>query len=246
MEKDNIREQLDRIESTLQKLEERPGKFEKITKVLQGIIIPLLVGYLAFVTGRASNRIADAQKRLAEVREVSRREEIQSAFELEVFELFLVDIKNSETRPQAISLIDLMSPSLAIKLKPWVSSGGGNLSEPEVASVRQSIDNRLLSVVNAYKIQIFYNSGKPQQQSIANEIKDALTNANVTSPIEIKQRGGSLDAASYDQIRYFEQNEREVAEALQNILENSYTELDFGLQPVYTASPGSISIFLKN
>ena len=65
----------------------------------------------------------------------------------------------------------------------------------------------LIDIVNKYKIQIFHN-GSESEQKIAAEIKDALGKEGVKSTIQVlRQR----DQASSDQIRYFDQNERNVA-----------------------------------
>jgi chromosome segregation ATPase len=103
--------------------------------------------------------------------------------------------------------------------------------------------NSLLDIINGYKIQIFYNESKPNQRNVASEIKGALEKAGVKSTIQILPQ---LDKASSDQIRYFAENEREVAYALQNVLEEAYPKYSFKLQTVYTPSPGSISVFLKS
>lgn len=104
-------------------------------------------------------------------------------------------------------------------------------------------DDTLLDIVNQYKIQIFYNASKSEQKDTANEIKDALQNVGVATSVEVLPQ---QDQASSNQIRYFAETEQEVAEALQNILQLTYSKRSFNLQTVYTSSPGSISIFLKS
>lgn len=104
-------------------------------------------------------------------------------------------------------------------------------------------DVTLIDIVNQYEIQIFYNKDKSEQQTIADEIKNSLQEAGVTTTIDVLPQ---RDKASSDQIRYFAETEREVASALLNILQLSYPERNFNLQTVYTPSSGSISIFLKS
>jgi hypothetical protein len=115
--------------------------------------------------------------------------------------------------------------------------------KPQVKEARQDVISRQqVQKVNEYKIQIFYNEEKPEQEQIAFEIKNALNKAGVTSVIEVKPQ---RDRASSDQIRYFPENETEVANILQSILEKTYPKRRFNLQRVYTPSPGAVSIFLK-
>lgn len=103
----------------------------------------------------------------------------------------------------------------------------------------------LVRIVNDYKIQIFYNPNKLNQKVVAFDIKEALTTVGITSTnIEVKPNH-QYDKASSNQIRYFAKNEREVAFALQNVLNRTYSKRSFNLQTVYTPSPGSVSIFLK-
>jgi hypothetical protein len=113
------------------------------------------------------------------------------------------------------------------------------LLNPNVSAKSES----LADIVNEYKIQIFYNTSKTEQKEVASEIKTTLEKAGITSSIQILPQ---TDKASSDQIRYFAQNERDVAYALQNILSETYSKKSFKLQTVYTPSPGSVSIFLKS
>jgi septal ring factor EnvC (AmiA/AmiB activator) len=104
----------------------------------------------------------------------------------------------------------------------------------------------LIGIVNEYKIQIFYNESKSNQKNVALEIKSALEKTGVKSTIQVLAQPPQIDKASTDQIRYFAADERDVAFALQNILNESYSKSSFKLQTVYTPSPGSVSIFLKS
>jgi hypothetical protein len=112
-----------------------------------------------------------------------------------------------------------------------------------------SVNTSLMSLVdiaNEYKIQIFYNQDKLEQKNVALEIKSALERTGVKSNIQVLPHPSQIDKATDDQIRYFAENEREVAYALQNILNETYSKRKFKLQTVYTPSPGSVSIFLKS
>jgi hypothetical protein len=104
----------------------------------------------------------------------------------------------------------------------------------------------LVNIANEYKIQIFYNQDKLEQKNVALEIKSALEKTGVKSNIQVLPHPSQIDKASDDQIRYFAENERDVAYALQNILNENYSKRKFKLQTVYTPSPGSVSIFLKS
>ncbi|PZD70185.1 hypothetical protein C1752_17114 [Acaryochloris thomasi RCC1774] len=111
---------------------------------------------------------------------------------------------------------------------------------PEIDTSKTS---SLVNIVNTYKIAIYYNQEKSEQKEEAFEIKKSLEQAGVKSSIQVKPQ---KDSASSNQIRYFNDTEREVAYALQNILGESYTKEIFNLQTVYTPSPNFISIFLAS
>ncbi len=104
----------------------------------------------------------------------------------------------------------------------------------------------LVDITNNYKIQILYNQDKSEQRRLAFEIKSALEKTGVKSNIQVLPQSSQIDKATDDQIRYFAENERDVAYALQNILNDTYSKRKFKLQTVYTPSPGSVSIFLKS
>ncbi|MEO0647582.1 MAG: hypothetical protein AAFZ17_15715 [Cyanobacteria bacterium J06650_10] len=98
-------------------------------------------------------------------------------------------------------------------------------------------------IISEYEIQIFYNRDKSGQEEEAFDIKRVLETEGVRSEIQVLSQ---QDRASSDQIRYFAENERDVAFALQNVLRQSYSARRFNLQTVYTPSPNSVSIFLKS
>lgn len=117
--------------------------------------------------------------------------------------------------------------------------------KPEIKSTLRTnapLLDPLVRKVNEYQIKIFYNRKKSEQKIIAFEIKQALEDVGVTSLIKVLPQ---RDKASSDQIRYFPENESEVANALQSILTETYPKRSFRLQRVYTRTPGEVSIFLK-
>lgn len=106
----------------------------------------------------------------------------------------------------------------------------------------QAIES-FIQLVNDYSIQILYNDKNPDQDDIAKDIQQKLEGLGVKAEISIAPHP---DTASSNQIRYFKANERDVAYALQVVLDEAEPNTKFNLQTVYTPTPGSISIFLKS
>ncbi len=106
----------------------------------------------------------------------------------------------------------------------------------------QEIDS-FVQIVNDYSIQILYNEKNPDQDDIAKDIKQKLEDLGIKTEISIAPH---QDSASSNQIRYFKANERDVAYALQVVLDEVEPNTKFNLQTVYTPTPGSVSIFLKS
>lgn len=133
----------------------------------------------------------------------------------------------------------------AVQQAESVNNNIQGVLESNAPFLNSNVNNEKASnaIINDYKIQIFYNASKPEQFKVANEIKSALKNAGITSKIEVN---AAADKASSNQIRYFAQNERDVAYALQNLLGTVYPSINFKLQTVYTPSANSVSIFLKS
>lgn len=100
-----------------------------------------------------------------------------------------------------------------------------------------------VKLVNDYSIQVLYNDKRADQEERAKELKAKLEKEGVSTDISISK---SPDTASSNQIRYFEENERDVAYALQIVLGKAVPRTNFNLQTVYTETPGSVSIFLKS
>ncbi|NES81595.1 MAG: hypothetical protein F6K10_09405 [Moorea sp. SIO2B7] len=202
---------------------------------LEKLIIPVALGVLAWSTDVAANKISSSQHELATA-------ELDAQL-IDLFGKYYFGELPGE-RNFAINVVvqNIKNPALRRTLAEVIKSDERQSDETrsEASSIAEEA-RRLM--VNRYKIQIFYNDKKPEQMSEAYEIKSALVSQGVTSTIEVRQQ---RDTASSDQIRYFEQNERDVALALQDILNSSYSQRSFVLQPVVTPSPGSISIFLKS
>lgn len=242
---EEIAEKLNEIEKSIN--QSKP-LHEVTLRVIEVAIIPVLGLMLSYVVLTSSNKLVNAQLALAKESENTRNQEAEIATELKIFELFIDDLKSPEptVRDRAISLIGLLDTQTQIKIRSWLEAGGGDLSQDEKQRAIQEIDSRLLQAVNdyinKYRIQVFYDSSQNGHQSEANDIKNALIDLGVNSDIQVLPQG---DRASTDQIRYYEQSERDVAEALQFVLSETYTRRSFNLQTVYTESPGSISIFLK-
>ncbi|WP_107668305.1 hypothetical protein [Cyanothece sp. BG0011] len=220
----------------------------KILEFSEKLVIPLLLLLLSGITGLAGYQVSTAQNKLTdaqlELARVQRRENLQTKY----VELFYQEITSQDIQKQknAVSFLEMMSPHVdePIMILIWAKNKVQPEVKSEIETAIQNIRNLYpqANMVSEYKIQIFYNGERTEQKTIAFEIKEALRESSVTSVIEVKPQ---RDRASSDQIRYYPQNEGDVANALQTILARTYPERHFKLQTVYTPSPGSISIFLK-
>lgn len=239
----NVAEQkLDKILSIVSK---EKSLTTKILEFSEKLFVPILLGILTYVTSSAGNQISEAQNNIAEAQlklaETQRVDNLQTKY----VEIFYEDItsQNAQKQKDAVDFLEkVASDNVAAPLLVWAKDRVEKDAKSQVDKAIQNILARQVQTVNQYKVQIFYNSNKQSQKRIAQEIQQALKGAGVTSVIEVRPQS---DKASSDQIRYYPQNETDVANALQSILNEKYPSRRFNLQSVYTPSPGSVSIFLK-
>lgn len=220
----------------------------KIIEFSEKLFVPILLGILTYVTSVAGNQISEAQNNIAKAQlELAKTQRVDN-LQTKYIEIFYRDITSQDAQKQkdAVSFGDVVSDDVAAPLLLWATNRVEQGAKSQVDTAIQNILSRQVQTVNQYKIQVFYNSNKPEQQRIAQEIKQALKGAGVTSVIEVKPQNLNLyTKADFDVIRYYAQNETDVANALQTILRQKYSARSFNLQPVNTPSPGSVSIWIK-
>lgn len=241
-----VNNKLDKILSIVSK--EKPLT-TKIIEFSEKLFVPVLLGILTYVTSVAGNQISEAQNNIAQAQlklaETQRIDNLQTKY----IEIFYRDITSQDAQKQkdAVSFLDDVVPDdVAAPLLLWATNRVEEGAKSQVDTAIQNILARQVQIVNQYKVQVFYNSNKPEQQRIAQEIQQALKGAGVTSVIEVKPQNLNLyTKADFDAIRYYAQNETDVANALQTILRQKYSARSFNLQPVNTPSPGSVSIWIK-
>lgn len=171
------KESLDKIrESIREELNESKSKaFDWITKVL----IPVLIGLLTLMVSYQANRLVEAQNELTssqnslnhdqEIRLkkefIAQEERVKKEFEyereLKYLDLFYNDIKSPSTQQNAIELLNLMHPDLALKL---INSNWKGLSKESL--VRIAIKKR--------EIERSYDSLKTLENTMSTEFEETI------------------------------------------------------------------------
>src|SRR5690242_19757757 len=92
--------------------------FDRVTRVLEKLIIPLLIGVLAWFGNQAATKISEAQLHLAESAAEDRRAEFRHSMQAKYIEIFYKDLNSGDTKSQlnAIRLVRLMDGDLAQNL----------------------------------------------------------------------------------------------------------------------------------
>ena len=234
-----------KLDKILDILSKKKSLITKIIEFSEKLFIPIFLGILAYVTSQAGNKISEAQNEIARSQLRLAKAQNTENLQAKYIELFYQEIASQDVQKQryALSFLKVIELDAASPLLDWAENNVEPGAKPQVNAARKDVISRLrLQELNKYKVQIFFNENRAEQKEISLEIQNALRNAGVRSIIEVKPQ---LDRASSDQIRYFPENETEVAKTLQDILNNIYTRRKFNLQKVNTPSPGSVSIFLK-
>jgi hypothetical protein len=220
-------------------LKEKKSSFEKILSIISDAVIPILL-------------VIIASQQVVNERNESRRSEAQAKNELQLMylELFYDDISDTSRQAFAIDLLSAMDDSLAYKLMTSIVVPNESIPLRLKEKLPKELRDRskLLSL-NKYSIKIFYTDSTLDRAKVIQQdlkFKKSLT-ISPTRHIITKEMVKNYELnniASKNIIRYDSNQEKELADFLKELIDD-IDKHAFQLQPVRSASPLSISVFLK-
>lgn len=248
---DNLNKKLDEI---LNKLSKDNSSNLKPLEILEKLLIPVLLGILAFATNHAGNQISEAQLelsrsqlKLAEAQNARQDSESKSNLQAKYIELFYKDISSQDVEKQksALSFLKLISSEAAAPLLDWATINVKTEVESQVKTARREINSRILS---DYKIVIFFPENNEKLLQTAQSIKQSLVDYGlVENQVGLEEKNAaffnSLGYPKGYEIRYDSGKEDEAAKLLENILKKSYPSKQFIRLGIGSGTIKSISIF---
>jgi hypothetical protein len=250
-ESDNLNEKLDKILSKLPK--ENLSK-TKILEVLEKLLIPVLLGILAFITNRAGNQISEAQLelsrsqlKLAEAQNARQESEARSNLQTKYIELFYKEISSQDAKKQeyALSFLKLISPDVAAPLLGWATIYVKPEVQPQVNTARNEINSRILS---SYEIVLYFPENNQDSLKSAQDIKRSLLEYGLgENQVKLEKKDDTffqrLGYPKGYEIRYDKGSEEDAAQLLESILKRAYPSKQFVKLGIGSGTMNSISIF---
>jgi hypothetical protein len=250
-ESDHLNEKLDKI---LSKLPKEDSSKANILEVLEKLLIPILLGILAFITNRAGNQISEAQLKLSEsqlalakAQNTRQESEAKSNLQTKYIELFYKDISSEDAKKQeyALSFLKLISPDVAAPLLSWATTYVKPEVKSQVNTARNEISSRILS---SYEIVLYFPENNQDSLKSAQDIKRILIEYGLgENQIKLEKRDETffqrLGYPKGYEIRYDKGSEEDAAQLLENILKMAYPSKQFVKLGIGSGTINSMSIF---
>lgn len=247
---DELNEKLDKILSNLSKKDSSIKKLD----ILEKLLIPVLLGFLAFITNRAGNQISaaqlelsKAQLKLAEAQNVRQESEAKNNLQTKYIELFYKEISSQDAKKQeyALSFLKLISPDAATPLLSWAAIYVKPEVKPQINAAKNEINFRILS---SYEIILYFLENNQDLLKSAQDIKQSLVKYGLReNQIKLDQKDDAffqkLGYPTGYEIRYDRGSEDNAAQLLENILKSAYPSKQFVKRGIGSSTKNSISIF---
>jgi hypothetical protein len=226
------------------------GATIKILHVLEKLVIPIMLGVLAWIGTQAGAKISEGQLRLSESAAEDRKVEFRRSMQAKYIEICYKDINSGDPKSQmnAIRLVRLVDSELAQNLLDLVPGTPG-ITQAAVAKAGE-VKNEIAAVapLSGYSIGIYYlDDDSPSlatAQEIAGRIKDAGFSGVVRKFPSKAAFYERVVAPSTIEIRYEPGYEDDAADALLSIVPTSESKLRWSKKPVSNRTANFISIFV--
>lgn len=250
-------EKIDNILDILEDIKkDKSSKVKALIDILESIILPLILGWLAYSVNQASLNLAEQQEENNRAYQKTQQEFQQEQFSANIqskyIELIYQDITSNDPEriKEAVNFLTTMESELASKFANLVinSEKAPQIAKDKAGEIQRSID--ILGNLFNYKIGIYFLEGRTDLKQKANTIKSKLTEYGFQdNQIAIYPRNNDffnrVSPPSDDQIRYEPIVEEEDAQKLQDILQEVYPENSFRKQTIRGTTRNFISLFLK-
>jgi hypothetical protein len=229
-----------------------PSFYDRTLHILEKLVIPVMLGFLAWVGSQAATKIAEGQLHLAENTADHQKLESRRSMQAKFIEMFYKDLNSGDPASQmnAVRLVRLIDADLAQSLLTLVATTPG-ISQAVVAKANEAkrqAEN--ISPLSSYKIGIYYPSGNFSATPTALRIEESLREAGFNGIIQKYPSDPSfiqkVNAPVGLEIRFEPGIEDDAADALLSIVQTVDTKGRWSKRPVSNRTPGFISVFLPN
>jgi len=229
-----------------------PSLYDRTFHALEKLVIPVLLGFLAWVGSQAATKISEGQLHLAESTADYQKLESRRYMQAKFIEMFYKDLNSGDPASQmnAVRLVRLIDADLAQSLLTLVATTPG-ISQAVVTKANEArLQAEIVSPLSAYKIGIYYPSHDPSSIPRVLRIEERLRDIGFNGIIQ-KYPSDPLFLQKVNppiglEVRFEPGIEDDAAEALLSILQTADTKGRWSKRPVANRTPSFISVFVPN
>ena len=161
--------------------------FDRLLRVLEKLVLPVLVGLLAWVGNQAATKISEGQLELARAAAEDRRLEFQRGMQAKYLEIFYKDLNSGEQSGQlnAIRLLRVVDSDLAERLIALVTITPGvtQVVIEKANEAKRDLDQ--LRPLSGFKIGLFYYRDNEASTSQATRSREQLQKLGFSGTIQM-------------------------------------------------------------
>jgi hypothetical protein len=249
---------LDEVRALRMELKPAPATpFQKLLHVLEKLVIPVMLGVVAWIGNQAGTkisegqlRLAEAQLRLAESGADDQKNEFRRSMQAKYIEIFYKDLNSGDAKSQlnAIRLVRLLDGELAENLLGLVAVTPGVSDAVASKAVEVSRDLEALRPLRGYKVGIYFYGDDPAGIAEANAMQARLKDAGFTGVVQMYPRDEaffkSVNPPSSFEVRFEKGTEDEAAAVLLGVVQDPSSQAKWTKVPVGNVTSNFISIFV--
>jgi hypothetical protein len=223
---------------------------ENILRVLEKLVIPAMLGLLAWLGSQGAAKISESQLRLAESAAEDRKVEFRRGMQAKYIEIFYKDLNSGDAKSQsnAIRLMRVVDSDLSQSLLELVAVTPG--VSPAVVAQATEVKKEILAIapLRGFTIGIYYYKDDPTVGKTLLAIKSRLKSAGFLGTIQEYPNDDAFFERVYApkalEIRFEGDTENEASRTLLSIMKNANANENWTLLKVGSKTPNFISIFV--
>ena len=227
--------------------------FENVLRILEKLVVPVMLGLLAWLGSQAATKISEGQLTLAASAAEDRKLEFRRSMQAKYIEIFYKELNSGDPKSQsnAIRLVKLVDSDLANSLLDLVPNTP-NVSQAVVAQakeVRREIEAiSAVAPLKGYKIGIYYYRDDPASLQTVLKLRQRLQEAGFRGLVQDYPNDESFFGRFVPpdtlEVRYEAGAEEDAANALVSIMVTASTKSKWTKVQVSSPTPNFVSIFV--
>lgn len=240
------------LKDMTQKTPSKLYKYERLLTILEKLILPAILGLLAWFGSQAATQISEAQLQLAHSSVENQNNEAKRAIQVKFIEIFYKDFNsgNPSSQMNAIRLVKLLDAKLAQDLLTLVATTPGVTEEVVEKANEAKRYVETISPLNGYKIGIYFPIKDSSAELFAHKISNRIKASGFMGPLEIYPKDHSFfEKINYPrglEVRYESGIEDEAAESLLALVRSLDNSDSWSARPVSSRTRNFISVIIPN